>query len=97
MVKKELIEEISNIANAKTNITKKDIGIVLDSLKQVTIETVKEGKEVKISNFGKFYGKKYKAREIENYLGRGETVQIPAGVTPKFKAYKNFKESIQEK
>lgn len=59
---------------------------IVDSLKE-------EDAQVVITGFGTFKRTKRSARKGVNPK-TGEPIDIPAGVTPSFKAGKNFKDSI---
>lgn len=85
---------VENLA-AKANVSKKDAGNVLDAFTEVVAEALANKEEIQLVGFGKFYAKPYKARKMSNYLGSGETKIIPAGVTPKFKAGKTFKDTVK--
>ncbi len=90
MNKQEYIDAIS----AKTGISKKDCGELLDACYDVLVETLKEGGELVISGIGKF-----EVREREERIGRdprtGESIKIAASKAPSFKAGKTFKADIQ--
>lgn len=62
MNKKELIKKIKN----KSSLSQKNIRDCLDILSEIIVEALKTGEEVKIKNFGKFYIKESKERNMYN-------------------------------
>lgn len=83
---------ISNVAT-KCGYTKKDTGAVVDTFVQTVIEAVANGDEVAIAGFGKFGVTERAARSGRNPL-TGETIQIEASKSPKFKAASAFKNAV---
>lgn len=84
---------ISLIAE-KTGFSKVDSEKFLTGFTNVVIEKLKEDDgQVVITGFGIFKRTQRAARTGVNPK-TGEKIQIPASVTPSFKAGKNFKEAI---
>lgn len=91
MNKKELVKAISE----KLEITQKAAGEQLDAILDVITEELVNGGEVKITGFGTFSVAERAAREGRN-PATGETIQIAASKTPKFKAAKALKDVVNE-
>lgn len=89
MNKKMLIDVVSE----KLGATKKDTGAALDAIVEAIIEAVAEGQEVNIAGFGKFGVSERAAREGRN-PATGETIEIAASKSPKFKAATAFKTAV---
>ena len=89
MSKTELVEFIA----AKAGVSKAEAGRVLDAtVEGITHGLKKEGK-VALIGFGTFTAKRREAREGRNPL-TGESMTIKASKSPKFKAGKAFKDSL---
>ncbi len=86
MNKADLIDSVA----AKLGHTKRDVTDIVESFIEETKKAVASGERVALSGFGIFEAQARKAR-----LGRnprtGETVQIKATKTPKFRAGAEFK------
>ena len=89
MNKVELITRMAEIEGT----TKKAAGEHLDAVESVISETLAKGEEVKISGFGTFSVSERAAREGRNPM-TGETIQIAASKSPKFKAAKALKDVV---
>ena len=89
MNKKELVKAISE----RLEITQKAAGEQLDVILDVITEELVNGGEVKISGFGTFSVAERAAREGRN-PATGETIQIAASRTPKFKAATALKNAV---
>ncbi len=92
MTKTELIDQIPD----DTNLTKIDVGKVLDAMINTIIDAVKGSEKVTLTGFGTFMASERKAREGRNPK-TGEKVSIPAAKVPKFVAGKGFKEAVNTK
>jgi DNA-binding protein HU-beta len=88
--KADLIDVIAN----KADISKQAAGAALDAVLGEITGALKQGERVSISGFGTFSVGNRAARTGRNPQ-TGATIQIPASKTPKFKAGKALKESIQ--
>jgi DNA-binding protein HU-beta len=64
-----------------------------DAIENVITSTLKDGEEVQITGFGKFYIQERAAREGRNPQ-TGKKMNIPAQKTPSFSAGNTLKESI---
>lgn len=89
MNKAELIEAIANGAG----LTKVQAGASLDSLTHTIVSTLKKGDTVTLVGFGTFSVFARAARNGRNPQ-TGETIKIKATKVPKFKAGKDFVESV---
>ena len=89
MNKVELITKMAEIEGT----TKKAAGEHLDAVVAAISEALANGEEVKISGFGTFSVAERAAREGRNPM-TGETIQIAASKSPKFKAAKALKDVV---
>lgn len=90
MTKKELIAAMAE----KTEQTKKDTEVMLNTLIDVISETLSNGEEVAIAGLGKFTVRERAARSGRNPQ-TGETIEIAASKAPAFKASKTLKDAIK--
>ena len=85
--------ELVEFAAAETNVSKAEVGRVLDALlKGIETGLKKEGK-VALVGFGTFSAKKRAAREGINPLTK-EAIKIPAKTVASFKAGSKLKDAI---
>ena len=89
MNKTELIAAIAE----KSHLTKKDAESALKAFTDVVADELKKGEKVQLVGFGTFEGSERAAREGRNPQ-TGETMKIEASKTPKFKAGKALKDSL---
>ena len=89
MTKQELIKKIA----ADTGVSQKQAGEVLDSAIQNIMDAVAAGDKVQFTGFGTFEARKREARTGVNPRTK-EKVEIPASVSPAFKAGKVFKDKV---
>ena len=89
MNKTELIAAIAE----RTELTKKDADNALKAFIDVVAEELKKGEKVQLVGFGTFEVSERAAREGRNPQ-TGETMQIKASKTPKFKAGKALKDMM---
>lgn len=92
MNKAELIEKISKDAS----MTKTQANYILDSLTDTIISTMKKGDRISLVGFGTFSTVSRSARNGRNPQ-TGAIIKIKAKKVPKFKAGKDFTESINKK
>lgn len=85
-------ELISKVAEA-THHTKKDIGIVIDTVFDVITRSLQSGEKVQIVGFGNFEVRERLARKGRNPQ-TGEEIDIPSSRSPSFKPGKALKESL---
>ena len=79
----------------KSGLTVKDAEKAYKAFTETVIEALKEGEKVQLVGFGTFDIGERSAREGRNPQ-TGESIQIAASKTPKFKAGKAFKDAINE-
>ncbi|WP_186389302.1 MULTISPECIES: HU family DNA-binding protein [unclassified Stappia] len=89
MNKNDLIAAVAE----KTGLTKAQAGEAVDAALDAITGTLKSGDEVRIIGFGNFSVSERAASEGRNPR-TGETIQIPASKTPKFKAGKGLKDAV---
>ena len=89
MNKQELIAAIAN----RTELSKKDAEKALKAFTEVVEEELKKGEKIQLVGFGTFEVSERAAREGRNPQ-TGETMQIAASKSPKFKAGKALKDAI---
>ena len=92
MNKAELIEKIAKDAN----MTKAQANEAIDSFTSSVVATLKKGDKVTLVGFGTFSVTARAARNGRNPQ-TGATIKIKARKVPKFKAGKDFSESINKK
>lgn len=90
MTKKELVAAMAE----KTEQTKKDTEIMLNTLIDVISEALSNGEEVAIAGLGKFEVRERAARTGRNPK-TGETIEIAASKAPAFKASKTLKDAVK--
>ena len=89
MNKTELVAAMAE----QTNLSKKDAEAALKAFIDVVSEELKKGEKVQLVGFGTFEVSERAAREGRNPQ-TGETMEIKASKTPKFKAGKGLKEMM---
>ena len=89
MNKTELIAAVAE----RTELSKKDAETALKAFTDVVAEELKKGEKVQLVGFGTFEVSERVAREGRNPQ-TGETMKIEASRTPKFKAGKALKDSL---
>ena len=77
----------------KTQLSKKDADAALKAFIDVVSEELKKGEKIQLVGFGTFEVSERAAREGRNPQ-TGETMQIKASKTPKFKAGKALKDMM---
>lgn len=90
MNKTELIEEIAKKADGP----KSEAEHYFKAFEAVVTSALKEGKQVQITGFGKFYVQEREAREGVNPQTK-EKMKIPASKVPKFTAGNALKDEIK--
>jgi len=89
MTKSQLVQKLADSAD----ITKKQADILLQSLVELTVSSVKKGDPVKIPGLGIFRKVQTKARMGRNPQ-TGEAIKIPARKKVRFSVAKTFKDSV---
>ena len=87
--------ELVAAAAEKAGVSKKDAEAVLNAITSTIIDTVAKGDAVQLIGFGTFTTSSRAAREGRN-PATGETMKIAASKSPKFKAGKAFKDSVNK-
>ena len=85
-------EFVGKIAEA-TGFTKVDADKAVNAFLEIVTEALKSGDKVTLTGFGSFEVTERGAREGRNPQ-TGETMQIKAAKTPKFKAGKSLKDAV---
>ena len=89
MNKQELVTTVSE----NLGISQKTVTLVLNGITETIGETVANGKEVLLVDFGKFKSTFRKGRNCRNPK-TGESIYIEDAVTPVFRAGKRLKEKV---
>jgi DNA-binding protein HU-beta len=89
MTKAELVDTLAE----KTDLSKKDVANVVDTMADVVLKEVKKSGECVVPGLGKMVKTKRKARKGRN-PATGEEIKIPAKTVPKFKVSKAAKDAI---
>jgi integration host factor subunit beta len=89
MTKAELVEEVSE----KTGLPKKQAEIVVNTVFESIVETLKTGEKIELRGFGSF-----RIRQRDSRTGRnpktGDKVDVPAKRIPYFKPGKELRELL---
>ena len=89
MNKSQLITTVAKKVGLKNGEATKAVETILESI----MKTVAKGQEVRLVGFGTFTVAKRAARQGRNPR-TGESLKIPATKVPKFRAGKEFKETV---
>jgi DNA-binding protein HU-beta len=89
MSKKDLIDAVAK----ETELTKEKAGVAVDAALAHIRNSLKNGDEVRIPDFGTFKVASRKAREGRN-PATGATIKIPASRVPKFTPSKGLKDAL---
>jgi DNA-binding protein HU-beta len=89
MSKKDLIDAVAK----ELELTKERAGQVVDTVIDQIKAAMKDGKEVRLPDFGTFKVAKRDARKGRNPL-TGKEIDIPASTVPKFTAAKGLKDLL---
>ncbi len=92
MTKAEIIEVISE----NVNITKKDIGIIIDKFFEKVKHGISNNEHIELRGFGTFGTKERKARIARNPK-TNEKINVPEHRVPYFKAGKELKGMVTKK
>ena len=90
MNKTELIEAVAS----KSELSKKDTENIINAFTSIITDTLVNGNKVSITGFGTFDVVERAARTGRNPQ-TGETIQIAASKSPKFKAGKTLKDAVK--
>lgn len=86
--------ELASAVAKSIHVTKKVAEEAIDAVFETITDTLAKGEKVRISGFGVFETVERAARKGRNPQ-TGEEIDIPATVTPKFKAGKALKEAVK--
>lgn len=86
--------ELASAVAKSIHVTKKVAEEAIDAVFETITDTLAKGEKVRISGFGVFETVERAARKGRNPQ-TGEEIDIPATVTPKFKAGKSLKEAVK--
>ena len=86
-------ELVSNVAK-NTELSKKEVAVVLDSLTEEIMAEVAKKNKVQLIGFGTFEARHRNARKGRNPQ-TGAEIDIPAAEIPAFKAGKSFREKVR--
>ena len=89
MNKTELIERLAD----QTDSSKEKVQVYVEAFAEVVAAALRDGDEVQIPGFGKFYVQEREAREGMNPQTRKKML-IPASKVPKFSAGRRLKQSV---
>ena len=92
MFYRRFIELVAAIAE-KTELSKKDAEKALKAFTEVVADELKKGEKIQLVGFGTFEVAERPAREGRNPR-TGEPMPIPASKSPRFKAGKALKDSL---
>lgn len=88
--KADLIDAVAT----KTDLSKKEVTAVIETLVDKITEEMRKGNKVTITGFGIFKTSKRAARQGRNPQ-TGATIKIAASTVPKFSAGKALKEAVK--
>lgn len=91
MNKSQLVDAVKE----KTNFTKKDIELVVNTLFDTIADTLQQGDKVAIGDFGTFSVKTRAARMGRNPQ-TGEEIEVAAAKAPAFKPFKSLKDAVNK-
>jgi DNA-binding protein HU-beta len=86
---KRIIEKVSG----QTGLTTHESQNFLDAFKEIVTDSLKNGEQVQITGFGKFYVQKRDARQGINPQTK-QRINIPASKVPKFTAGSTLKKNV---
>ncbi|MDX9913864.1 MAG: HU family DNA-binding protein [Candidatus Moranbacteria bacterium] len=90
MNKSELVDAVAS----KTDLSKKDVTTVIETLLDKVTEELRKGNKVTLTGFGIFKTSKRAARVGRNPQ-TGASIKIAAATVPKFSAGKGLKDAVK--
>lgn len=87
-------DALVNSIATKTELSKKDVEMVIDTMTEEITKTIKGGDKVTLTGFGTFKVSNRAARIGINPQTKAQ-IQIPAMTVPKFTAGKALKEAVK--
>lgn len=91
MNKGELVEKIYQ----ENDLSKRECRDLVGSVVETIVDTVAEGEEVRLVNFGTFKPSP-RQETVKRHPVTGEKIEVPAKVVPKFSSGKGFNEALEE-
>lgn len=89
-----LFKDLSDAVSSATGFSKKDVFQILETTFELITDTVSEGVDVNIHNFGKFKRKVRPARVAYNPT-TNSNMDIPERAVPVFTPGKGFKDKVE--
>lgn len=86
--------ELLNVVNEKSGLSKKDCKLCLETLLEVIKISLQKGESVTLSNFGKFKVNDIKSKTMYNFKTKN-TEFVEGRKAPAFKASENLKQCIK--
>ncbi len=93
MAKKMTKSQLLDALAAKTEVSKKQAGLMLDALTNLAYDEVKNNGEFTVPGLGKLV-KKHRAARMGRNPATGETIKIGAKTVVKFRVSKSAKDAI---
>ncbi len=90
MTKADLVDRVA----ARTDLTKRDVALVVEELLESIKESLGQHKHIEIREFGTFKVKRRKASMKYNPRDRSQKVVVPEKMVPVFKPSKFLKERV---
>ncbi|OPH61737.1 DNA-binding protein [Paenibacillus ferrarius] len=87
--------ELINVVVEKTDMTKKDVTLALETTLEVITETLASGDSVKLVGFGNFETRKRSARKGRNPQS-GAEIEIPESKNAAWKPAKAVKDAVNK-
>lgn len=85
--------QLLNVLSEKTEMSKKEVGSLLDVLAELAYSEVKKNGEFTVPGLGKLV-KKHRAARMGRNPATGEEIQIPAKTVVKFRVAKAAKDAV---
>lgn len=85
------------IAERLNKTSKKETEEFLNAFTEIVTETLQEGDKIQITGFGTFETRERAARKGRNPRHPEQEIEIPATITPVFKAGTTLKNSVKKK
>jgi DNA-binding protein HU-beta len=89
--KQKFVERLAD----KTEMSRRDAARAVDAFLDTITDTLKEGKAVTFTGFGKFSTAHRAERQGVNPRSPGQKVTIPAATVPKFSAGSGLKDAVR--
>ena len=90
--KQKFVERLAD----KTGMARREAAKAVDAFLDTVTDTLKEGKAITFTGFGKFSTSRRAERQGVNPRSPGEKVTIPAATVPKFSAGSGLKQAVRD-